>query len=82
MTISTVDVARIAQAGLQTGLSLKALASGSAGVRVRAQRDPSARRGRPVWAAIEESGLEAEHGADELGRALRKAAYGEDCTGG
>lgn len=32
-------------------------------------------------AAVEESGLEAEHGAYELGRALRKAAYGDDYAG-
>jgi hypothetical protein len=30
---------------------------------------------------MEESGLEAEHGAYELGRALRRAAYGEDYNG-
>ncbi|WUD70476.1 hypothetical protein OG937_01510 [Streptomyces sp. NBC_00510] len=32
-------------------------------------------------AAIEESGLQAEHGSYELGRAIRKAAYGEDYAG-
>ncbi|MFJ3247886.1 hypothetical protein [Streptomyces sp. NPDC086782] len=32
-------------------------------------------------APIEESGLDAEHGAYELGRALRKAAYDENYHG-
>ncbi|MFD3452788.1 hypothetical protein ACFWVC_11435 [Streptomyces sp. NPDC058691] len=32
-------------------------------------------------AGIEESGLEAEFGSYDLGRALRKAAYGEDYAG-
>ncbi|SNT34595.1 hypothetical protein [Actinacidiphila glaucinigra] len=32
-------------------------------------------------AAIEESGLEAKHGSFELGRAIRKAAYGDDYAG-
>ncbi|MET9880909.1 hypothetical protein ABZZ36_40875 [Actinacidiphila glaucinigra] len=32
-------------------------------------------------AAIEESGLEAEHGSYEVGRAIRRAAYGDDYAG-
>ncbi|MDX2642828.1 hypothetical protein PV341_04440 [Streptomyces sp. PA03-1a] len=32
-------------------------------------------------AAIEESGLDAEHGSYELGRAIRGAAYGDDYAG-
>ncbi|MDX2849322.1 hypothetical protein PV342_12805 [Streptomyces sp. PA03-3a] len=32
-------------------------------------------------AAIEESGLEADHSSYELGRDIRKAAYGDDYAG-
>jgi hypothetical protein len=32
-------------------------------------------------AAVADFGLEAEHGAYKLGRALRKAAYGDDYAG-